>query len=67
MSPYSGRMEENMKKVFVAPEMRISYFKGENVVTLSGGDIYNGRIYGGTQEEFTGSHSILSFDWSDFD
>lgn len=65
MSPHSGRMEENMKKVFVDPEMRISYFKGENVVTLSGGgDTYTGSKYEGSQDEFTQNHSILSLDWS---
>ena len=54
-----------MKKVFVDPEMRISYFKGENVVTLSGGgDTYTGSKYEGSQDEFTQNHSILSLDWS---
>ena len=56
-----------MKKVFVDPEMRILYFKGENVVTLSGGDIYNGSIYEGAREEFVENHSILSFDWTELD
>lgn len=52
-----------MKKVFVAPEMRISYFKGENVVTLSGGG-YSGTKYTDSQEEFEKTHSILSLDWN---
>ena len=54
-----------MKKVFVDPEMRISYFKGENVVTLSSGDTYTGSIYEGSQEDFKKTHSILSFDWTE--
>lgn len=64
MSPYSGRMEENMKKVFVDPEMCIWYFEGEDVVTLSSGDTYTGSIYEGSQEDFKKDHSILSLDWA---
>lgn len=52
-----------MKKVFVDPEMRISYFKGENVVTLSGGG-YSGTKYTDSQEEFEKDHSILSLYWN---
>lgn len=55
-----------MKKVFVDPEMRISYFRGENVVTLSGGgDTYTGIKYEGSQEDFKKDHSTLSLNWED--
>lgn len=58
-------MEENMKKVFVDPEMCIWYFEGEDVVTLSGGgDTYTGYKYTGSREEFENGHSILSLDWA---
>lgn len=51
-----------MKKVFVDPKMRISYFDIENVVTLSVGD-YSGTEYTGSKNECTESHSILFLDW----
>ena len=53
-----------MKKIFIEPEMNISYFRAENIVTSS---VYNGNSYEGDVSTFTQEHSVLQFDWSELD
>lgn len=46
-----------MKKIFTVPEMNISYFKTENIVTLSG------VKYDGDLESFKQEHTAVSLNW----
>lgn len=48
-----------MKKVFIVPEMNISYFKTENIVTLSGVKYDKGL------ENFKREHTTASLSWNE--
>lgn len=54
-----------MKKIFIEPEMNISYFRAENIVTSSGG--YAGTSYSGDVNTFKSSYDVIEFDWNELE